>query len=555
MQQTRNAVDVLVVGAGPTGLVMAAELARRGVACRIIDKLPTATQTSKALAVQSRTLELFDIMGVVDEALECGVRVGAVNLYANEKRLVHLPFDELNGPYPFMLDLAQSETERILGAHLASLGVQIERQVELLNLTQDEREGVTAIVRHADGREEDIHAAWLVGCDGAHSAVRHLLNMPFSGSAYPEDFALADVRVTWSLPDDEAHLSLNENGILAAFPLANGRYRLIIETSEHASDGKPPEPTLEDIQRYLTERSPVAATVSDPHWISGFRINARKVEHYRQGHVFLAGDAAHIHSPAGGQGMNTGIQDAFNLAWKLALVNAGQAPEALLDSYEAERHPVAESVLQMSDVMLRVAMLRQPIAQHMRNRLVSIVSQLEIVQHRFAEQIAELGIHYRKSLIVAEYGFANGVFAHSGPKAGDRAIEAHPLIRADNTATHLMELLRGTKHTLFVLSGEQPSASTLQRLNALANETLERHGNGIQVYLVIASETMPEGMSTNVPVLLDGKRSMHAHYGAATDCLYLVRPDGYIGYRSMPVDADHFWEYTGRMFLSRSVGR
>ena len=549
MQHTANTTDVLVVGAGPTGLVMALELARRGIACRIIDKLPEATQTSKALAIQSRTLELFDIMGIVEEPLQHGLHVGAANLYANGKSIAHVPFDELASPYPFILDLAQSETEKIFTARLVRLGVDIERQVELSNMTQDEQ-GITATLRHVDGREETVTCTWLIGCDGAHSTVRHLLNMPFAGAAYPEDFALADVKIHWSLPPNEMHLFLHEDGIFAAFPLPGGRYRLIVETSEHAHEEKQPEPTLEDLQRYLKERGPEGAVLDDPVWMSAFRIHARKVEHYRQGHVFLVGDAAHIHSPAGGQGMNTGIQDGCNLAWKLALVHTQHAPLTLLDSYEAERHPVAESVLQTSDLMIRMAMLHQPLLQQVRNHVVPILSQIEPVQHRFVEQISELNIHYRNSPIVCEQGsFPSHLLSHKGPKAGDRAPEVQPLFREDGTATRLFEVLRSMKHTLFLLTGENSSATSLQQLNKLANLVNEHYSELVQVYFVVAAEQVPAEMLAGVPVLLDKQKAMHHRYGAAAECLYLVRPDGYIGYRSQLKDANHFWNYLRTILL------
>lgn len=261
MEHTDNTTDVLVIGAGPTGLVMALELARRGVACRIIDRLPVATQTSKALAIQSRTLELFDMMGIVEEALQHGLQIGAANIYANGKRIAHMPFDELDSPYPFILDLAQCETEEMLGTQLSHLGISVERQVELLDLAQDEQ-GVTVTLRDADGQEESVRCTWLIGCDGAHSKVRHLLNMPFVGSAYPEDFALADVQVHWSLPANEMHILLHEEGIVAAFPLPGGRYRLIVETSEYAHKENQPDPTLEDLPSRFHDRYAIALCLS-----------------------------------------------------------------------------------------------------------------------------------------------------------------------------------------------------------------------------------------------------------------------------------------------------
>ena len=549
METITNTTDVLIIGAGPTGLMMALELARRSISCRIIDKLPAATQTSKALAIQSRTLELFDITGIIEESLHHGLQVPAVNLYANGKSIAHMSFDELDSPYPFILDLAQSETEKILCTRLANQGVAVERQVELSNLAQDEQ-GVTATLSHSDGREEIVRSKWLIGCDGAHSKVRHLLNMPFAGTAYPEDFALADVKILWSLPDNEMQLFLHEDGLFAAFPLPGGRYRLIVETSEHAHEEKQPEPTLEDFQRYLKERGPEGSSLGDPVWMSAFRIHARKVEHYRQGHVFLAGDAAHIHSPAGGQGMNTGLQDVYNLAWKLALVHTHHAPLTLLDSYEAERHPVAEAVLQTSDLMIRMAMIHQPLLQQVRNHVVPLLSQIEVVQQRFVERISELNIHYQNSPIVAGHSsFPSHVLSHNGLKPGDRAPEVQPLFRADGTSTRLFELLRSTKHTLFLLAGEKYSSASLQQLGKLANLVNEHYDELVQVYLVVADTQFPARMPTGIPVLLDRKKVMHRRYGAGAESLYLVRPDGYIGYRGQPSAADHFWSYMRTIFL------
>ncbi len=539
--------DVLVVGAGPTGLVMALELARRGIGCRIIDKLPAATQTSKALAIQSRTLELFDMMGIIEEALQHGLQVSAANLYANGKSMAHMPFGELNCPYPFILDLAQSETEKMFAERLAQLGIAVERQVELLGLMQDEQ-GVTATLRHAGGQEETVRCAWLIGCDGAHSSVRHLLQMSFDGAAYPEDFALADVKIHWSLPANEMHLFLHEKGIFAAFPLPGGRYRLIVETSEHADKEKQPEPTLEDFQRYLKERGPEGATLDDPVWMSAFRIHARKVKHYRQGRVFVAGDAAHIHSPAGGQGMNTGIQDVFNLAWKLALVQTKHAPVTLLDSYEVERHPVAESVLHTTDLMIRMGTLHNPLLRHVRNSVVPLLSQLEPVKQRFVEQISELTINYRNSPIVAgQSGHSLPVFSHEGPQPGDRAPEVQPLLHADGTATHLFELLRSTKHILLLLAGENSSPDTVQQLTMLANQVSERYGELMQAFMVVADKRLLSEGLTDVPVLWDKERIMFRRYGDGG--FYLVRPDGYIGYRGQVNAIEHFWNYLRTIFV------
>jgi 2-polyprenyl-6-methoxyphenol hydroxylase-like FAD-dependent oxidoreductase len=549
MSAASTSPAALVVGAGPTGLLMASELARHGVSCRIIDKGPHATTTSNAIALHARTLEVFEQLGIIEEALAQGLKQHGASIYADGERLIHVSFDELDAPYPFILSLPQSETERILGAHLERLGIQVERNVELLGFTQDEQT-VAARLRHADGHEETVTTAWLIGCDGAHSAVRHVLNMPFSGSAYPEAFALADVKVRWPLSDDEMHMFLGHDGLLAVFPMRGGRHRLIVERAAEAGEEKMPDPTLEEIQGYLDKFAPAGSTASDPVWLAAFRTHLRQAAHTRQGRVFLAGDAAHIHSPAGGQGMNTGLQDAYNLAWKLALVHTGQAPASLLDTYESERHPVAESVMRTTDLMMKGATIHSPIAQHIRNRLVPLLVQQDFIQHRLTAQLAELSINYRKSALVAEHLHSHFSHGHvvGGPRAGDRAPDAGPLLRADGTSARLFEALRGTKHTLLLLADADHQQASWGRLTALAGAIGARYGAQIGIYLVAAGSTAPAGDTSGAAILLDPERALHQRYSAVGECLYLIRPDGYIGYRSYPADADSLNDYLKGLF-------
>lgn len=536
---TRTSYDTeaLVVGAGPTGLFMAAELLRRGVACRVIDKAPAPSSTSKALALQSRTLEMFAQVGIIDEILEPGLKAEAVNIHANGQRIIHMSMNELRGPYQFILCLPQNQTERILNDHLERLGGQVERQRELISFTQDDA-SVKATLRHADGHEETLTTRWLIGCDGAHSAVRHALNMPFSGAAYPEGFALADVKIDWPLPNNQIDLFLSEHGLMGAFPMQGGRYRLIIETKADAGDEQLPDPTMEEIQGYLTKLGPAGSVASDPVWLAAFRCHLRHAEHIRQGRAFLAGDAAHIHSPAGGQGMNTGLQDAYNLAWKLALVDAGHAAPALLDTYEIERHPVAESVMRTSDLMLKAATLRSPITQQIRNRLLPLLTQQDLIQQRMTAQIAELSINYRKSPIVAEHHHERFMPAHftHGPRAGDRAPDAAPLLRADGSTARLFELLRGTNATLLLFVDPENELASYQRLAALANTIIPRYGDVITTSIIAGSTGTPVGAVPGVARLHDPEMAAHHAYAASAECLYLVRPDGYIGFRSYPAD-------------------
>jgi 2-polyprenyl-6-methoxyphenol hydroxylase-like FAD-dependent oxidoreductase len=543
--------QVLVVGAGPTGLMMASQLARHGVAVRVVDRAAAACAESRALGVQSRTLEIFDDLGIIQQALALGLPMHGASIHAGGHRLLHLSLDELDSPYPFILDLPQSQTERLLGSYLEGLGARVERQVELVGLTQDAR-SVTATLRHADGREETVAAPWLVGCDGAHSTVRHALGLPFEGAAYPEGWILADVRLHWSLPDDELHMFLRPGGGLAVFPLRGGRARVIAEVPLPSPEGEAPTPTLADVQRLVQERAVADATVDDPVWLSSFRIHRRHAPHNRQGRVFVAGDAVHIHSPFGGQGMNTGLQDAYNLAWKLGLVLAGRAPETLLDSYDAEREPIAEGLLRFTDALTRIATVRNPLAANLRDHLFGLLVQQEVVQQRMANQIAELKVGYRHSPIVDEH--AGSRFGHrrslSGPRPGDRAPDARPLALADGSTVSLLDVYRGTHHTLLLFAGPAADAGAVARLDALGSAVVQRYGSLIRPYVALATAAPPAAGSTTTPLLLDPEQNLHHRYGADAECLYLVRPDKYVGFRAQPADQASLEAYLGRIFLA-----
>ena len=276
----------------------------------------------------SRTLELLDRGDRGSSPfVEAGFKVDGVNIVTGDGAVVgHVRMDTVASPYPYALMLPQSDTERLLEERLQRLGVSLERSTEATALTIGP-DAVEATLRRADGREETVHADWLAGCDGAHSIVRHTLAAPFSGEAMGGDWILADVHMKgYPFPDTEVAVYWARRGVLPIFPISPGRYRIIGNVAPSGTD-HPHDPTLDEIQAIVE-----ALSLFDPIWLSGFRINSRKVASYRSGRAFLCGDAAHVHSPAGGEGMNTGMQDAFNLAWKLALAIKGTCGEALLDT-------------------------------------------------------------------------------------------------------------------------------------------------------------------------------------------------------------------------------
>ena len=293
------AAAILIVGAGPVGMTLAMALKRSGTDVRIVDKATARTDKSKALVMWPRTLELVDIQGCVQPFLDAGMKVPGARILANGNELVHVKLDTAPSVYRYALMIPQSETERVLEEQLEKLNVRVERSVELQSFI-DDGDGVNAVLRHASGRDETVRATYLVGCDGAHSTVRHGLGVPFMGDTLPSDWALADIQIDGDIPLDEMTICWTQEGILVFFPIAGRRFRVIADVGLAPAEVEA-LPTLEEIQTILDARGPVGLRARDAVWVSRFRINERKVKDYSRGRVFLAGDAAHVHSPAGGR--------------------------------------------------------------------------------------------------------------------------------------------------------------------------------------------------------------------------------------------------------------
>ncbi len=601
-----NDIDVLIVGAGPTGLTLACELARHGVSFRIIDKEDHASDKSKALAVHSRTLEVFEDMGIVERFLTFGLKLRGINIFADSKQIAHMTFDELDGPYGFALTLPQSDTERILMERLGELGAQVERSIDLVDVRQ-QKDSVENRVRKAGGQEEIINSRYTVGSDGAHSTVRKALNLEFSGEKYPDLMYLNDVQIEGAINPDEIYVFNSDHGILALFPYGGGRYRIAAGMGEEHDQAEArtsvKEPSIEEMQAEVDRRCPYRLTLSEQFWSCGIYLHRRHVSQYRKGNCFLSGDAAHIHSPAGGQGMNTGIQDSYNLAWKLALVTKGKAGESLLDSYGVERLGIALGVLKMTDFMMKVNTLKNPVAKHLRNTLAPILTAQEVIQKRVQSSIAELSLNYRESPIVEEHlssmiealtkkkdmpHLADCFAFKNGPAAGDRAPdgfvvkEAHGPLRAFKggdshlpssqleDTTRLYELFQGTKHTLLLFSGDDTSPEEIATFGGIAQTLTTSYPELVKVVAIVDSEesrarcvagfdkvlkTHAPDMQHNVIVVADWEMSCHHKYGAGANCLYLIRPDGYVGFRSQPADHKLLTRYLERIFDKLQLAR
>lgn len=536
--------SVLVVGAGPTGLAMAAELARQGVPCEIIDKAATPTDKSKAIAIQARTLEVLSLMQLADEFVAAGHKVHAANIYSEGKRVVHLSFGELDSPYPYLLMLAQPETERILTDRLRQLGISVQRGVELISLSQD-TEKVTVELRHADGSTERGRVDWVVACDGPHSTIRNALGIPFAGHSYEQVFVLADVHAESTFSDSEVHLFSQHGDICAIFPLGGGRYRIIADNPPGSLEAG--DPTLAECQAIVDARVPEHVTLSDAGWTATFRVNSRMVQSLRSQRVFLAGDAAHIHSPAGGQGMNTGIQDAVNLAWKLALVCRGRAEHTLLDSYQLERYPVERSVLRQTDMMFRIAGAGSGLAAFVRQHVLPLVGNLEFVQHAATRLISEIDIEYEQSPIVQDH------YLSQGPRAGDRAPNAIAQLAPDGATVRVLDICSRPQHTLLMMVN---SADDVALAEDISRSVDVLYGDVVTSVIVSdTTDTIDATRERDSEADSDVARkppSLRAAYGSVRPALYLVRPDGYIAFRSpLTRSADALMSYLSRLMPQR----
>jgi 2-polyprenyl-6-methoxyphenol hydroxylase-like FAD-dependent oxidoreductase len=479
--------DVLIVGAGPTGLVLALWLTKLGVKVRIVDKTAEPGTTSRALAVQARTLELYRQLDLADAVVAKGHQTPAVNLWVGGERKARISLNDMGKgltPYPFLHIFPQDEHEKLLVAKLDSLGVSVERRTELVSFTE-QANGVVARLREADGSESDHEAIYLAGCDGARSQVRETIGTGFPGGTYQHLFYVADVEATGPALNGELHIDLDEADFVAVFPLAGqGRARLIGTVRDERAD-RAETLTFADISDHAIGQMKLAIT--RVNWFSTYHVHHRVTQHFRKGRAFLIGDAAHIHSPAGGQGMNMGIGDAINLAWKLAAVVKDRAPDLLLDSYEAERIGFARKLVASTDRAFTFATGQGALAAFIRTRLAPIVMPIlfsfEVVRRFAFRTVSQTQINYRGGPL--SRGTAGRV------QGGDRL----PWVAADGVDNFAP--LTSVDWQVHVYGEASPALAAWCAQHKL-------------------------------PLHVFAWRPQHAGAGLARDALYLLRPDTYV---------------------------
>lgn len=512
--------EVLIAGAGPTGLSLAITLRHHGVRIRIVDRAPQPANISKALAVWSASLEALHGMGVVDRFLEAGKRLRSLTIGDGPRTLAVMKVGHgIDSPYPFPLLLPQSQTEKILGEQLAALGVRIERGVELTGFTQDD-DGVTAALRHGDGRTEESRSGYLVGCDGARSLVRQTLGIEFQGYTEPETYLLGDVLIEGEGLDHQSiYLWWHNGGTIALFPFGDHVWRLFALRGNGGANDQPP--TIEELQGHMDRHGPGGLRLSDPSWLSVFRINERLAAKYRIGRCFLAGDAAHIHSPAGGQGMNTGIQDAVNLGWKLAHVLHGAGDgELLLESYEAERRPVAREVVENAAQKLHLAFAAGGLATLVKDVAVSIFGNIPAVQRKLQVELSETTLVYREGPLVA---LGTPPRRPKRTDVGSRAVDGAVTDPATGAAAQLWTTISDRRHSLLVFEDETP----------LALDEIAGCGERLQI-LRIGPAADPGG-------------KLRKRYRLHRPGWVLVRPDQVIAARGEADDLGVLNRYLGRV--------
>ncbi len=534
-------VDVLVAGAGPVGLTLAHELTRRGVRVRIVDARQGPAPTSRAIATHPRTLEIYHQMGIIDSVLPLGQRVTAFTLFSRGRRLTRLDADYSKMPtrFPFTLTISQVRTEEVLRTALAGLGVNVEWGVRLDGFEHD-ADGVRADLTHADESTERVEVPWLAGCDGGHSVVRKRLGLKLAGET-SETWMLADTQVETDLPRHSIYWVRTGGITMMMVPLVEpGRWRLLDTAAhEHNSD---PVHVAERFGRMISAGIGGEFGVAVPDWVSVFTFQQRMIAQMRVGRCFVTGDAAHVHSPASGQGMNTGIQEAYNIAWKLSMVVHGQAPEELLDTYGEERVPVGEDLLRSTKVATRLIQLKNPVMDRILPVFFLVVRNVTAIRKKMQAKIlgnmSGLGVNYTAGTLSLDADGSEDVL-----RPGERVSR----VTADDAESpgcqDFLAELRDPRWTLLTFFDGTTNAADLKEIDA-------QYKDWLSVRTVVTSEPTEE-----LPHTLTDDGVLRRALGVQDGTWLLVRPDGYLCSRGTGLTKEAFLGELARLPLTATAER
>ena len=509
--------DVLIVGAGPTGLMLANQLVRRGIRVLIVDRNAGPAQQSRALGVQARPMEIYAKLGLADRALELGKRGTGANMWAEGRKMARVPFGDVGRhvtAYPYILILGQDDNERILTERLHDGGVLVQRNSRLIKLSQEASH--VRVTLEQSGVTQTLTSAWVAGCDGAHSTVREGCGIAFDGAPYEHVFFVADTQVSGRMVPDEVNVYLWRAGFHLFFPMRGTDHWRIVGILPAALRDRE-DVTFEAVLPSILQEAGIGLAFSHCSWFSTYRIAHRSAERFRDGRCFLLGDAAHVHSPVGAQGMNTGLQDAHNLAWKLALVVQGQAHPALLDSYAAEREPIARQLLNTTDRAFKLVVSDGRVAGLLRTRVLARIGAFamgfERIQRLAFRVVSQTGIQYRESGLSR----SGPGFPDAAPRAGDRFPWLKLKLHADGPVEDVFDAFDDLRFNLVLIGQPAPV------------EGMSSEADLLNVHVIPAD-----------PV----NESEFARVHIPQPSFYLVRPDGYIalcGFRADPAAISRYF--------------
>ena len=523
--------SVLIVGAGPTGLIMASRLTALGVPVRIIDCLKEPTSTSRAFTVHARTLELLGQMGLADRFLDKGIKTFSMDYHFPMKHdIPKLDFTELDSVFPFCLTINQADTEAILREYLTSLGVDIEWNTKLNSFVNEDDGSLKVKLHHIDTDEaESIEVDWLIGCDGFYSTVRQQMNISLDGDEYAGTMRMIDVKVRgFEHSDNAIHYFIAKDHMLLITKLPGTNHRVLISDK---TKGVPPEQARKAFQAVLDQHFGGKVELDEPVWSTNFRISKRQASSYRQGNIFLAGDSAHVNSPAGGQGMNVAMQDAFNLSWKLAMVIKGEANKTLLDTYETERAPVAGQMLEGTNYIHSIIMAH---GKGMQERIERMQGG-EWNKHA-VNQVAGISYTYRAKHESSQQKDATPATLAIGDRAPDKMFSSQQRI---------YDLINSDGYTLFLFLGSSGDLKTYDKLNTLALQAAEQFKAKISWWMIVP-QTFAAQLEEITPQVVVDDQEIHKLYSSK---VYLLRPDCHIAYFGLAEDRDTLLAHLGEALL------